>query len=419
MIHPASDASGGAGFGQGACRAAQSTAVTPSSNCTVPESPADPALAAAVNVARAAAAQEAGTDPVGAHVGVDAEPGGAATHLFEAELAGYRGWRWAATVASAGPGTPVTVSEVVLLPGPDALVAPDWVPWQQRVQAGDLGVGDIMPTPADDPRLVPAYLESDDPAVEEVEHELGLGRMRVMSRFGRLESADRWESGDFGPRSDMARSAPDRCGRCGFYLALGGSLRASFGVCGNELAPADGRVVHVEYGCGAHSEVELEITSPVPVVDLVYDDTTMDIEPALHAHEPAGEPTGQPTEELAEAVATVVDIAPEITPDMTIPLDDSEPIEQPVAVAVELMPVEEVVEPVDLAPVDVDEAVDQTPVEAAVESVESVDMVVPLEESAPIEEPAAVAVDLPPVVDQTTQTTEPPPLTEPAEPAGE
>jgi hypothetical protein len=177
--------------------------------------------------------------------------------------------------------------------------------------------------------------------------------------------------------------------------------------------------VHVEYGCGAHSEVELEITSPVPVVDLVYDDTTMDIEPALHAHEPAGEPTGQPTEELAEAVATVVDIAPEITPDMTIPLDDSEPIEQPVAVAVELMPVEEVVEPVDLAPVDVDEAVDQTPVEAAVESVESVDMVVPLEESAPIEEPAAVAVDLPPVVDQTTQTTEPPPLTEPAEPAGE
>ena len=92
--------------------------------------------------------------------------------------------------------------------------------------------------------------------------EIGLGRVRVMSRFGRLESADRWQSGDFGPRSDMARSAPDHCGRCGFYLPLAGSLRAAFGVCGNEMSPADGRVVHVEYGCGAHSEVEVEIIVP-------------------------------------------------------------------------------------------------------------------------------------------------------------
>lgn len=242
---------------------------------------ADPVLAAAVDVARASAAEEAGPEPVGRHVGVEAETGGAATHLFEADLPGYRGWRWAVTVASAGPGTPVTVSEVVLLPGPDALLAPEWVPWQQRVKAGDLGVGDLMPTEADDPRLVPAYLESDDPAVEEVEHELGLGRVRVMSRFGRLDAADRWQGGDFGPHSDMAKGAPDHCGTCGFYLPVAGSLRAAFGVCGNELSPADGRAVHVEYGCGAHSEVELETSSPVPVVDLVYDDTTMDIEPAL------------------------------------------------------------------------------------------------------------------------------------------
>jgi hypothetical protein len=261
--------------------------VTPSPNCAVPgiESAAaaevDPALAAAVDLARAAAAEEAGADLVGDHVGVDREPGGAATHLFETGLPGYRGWRWAVTVASAGPGTPVTTSEVVLLPGPDALVAPEWVPWQQRVKAGDLGVGDLMPTEADDPRLVPAYLESDDPAVEEVEREIGLGRVRVMSRFGRLEAAERWQGGDFGPRSEMARSAPDHCGTCGFYLPVAGSLRAAFGVCGNELSPADGRTVHVEYGCGAHSEVELETSSPVPVADLVYDDTTMDVEPAL------------------------------------------------------------------------------------------------------------------------------------------
>jgi hypothetical protein len=293
-------------FARRRSRAAQSTFVTPSSNCAVPgtESPTppagaqvDPALAAAVDIARAAAAEEAGTDPVGRHVGVDPETGGAATHLFEAELPGYRGWRWAVTVASAGSGTPVTISEVVLLPGPDALVAPEWVPWQQRVKPGDLGVGDLMPTEPDDPRLVPAYLESDDPAVEEVEHELGLGRVRVMSRFGRLDAADRWQAGDFGPRSDMARSAPAHCGTCGFYLPVAGSLRAAFGVCGNELSPADGHTVHVEYGCGAHSEVEVEMSSPVPVADLVYDDTTMDVEPALSAEretEPETEPENSP-----------------------------------------------------------------------------------------------------------------------------
>lgn len=260
--------------------------MTPTPNSAVPGvepvgEPVDPVLAAAVDAAHAAATEEAGQEPVGRHVGVQPESGGAATHLFEANLAGYRGWRWAVTVASAGPGTQVTVSEVVLLPGPDALVAPEWVPWQQRVKAGDLGVGDLMPTEPDDPRLVPAYLASDDPAVEEVATDAGLGRVRVMSRLGRLEASDRWHGGQFGPRSDMARSAPQRCGRCGFYLPLDGSLRAAFGVCGNELAPADGHVVHVEYGCGAHSEVELEQVSPVPVADLVYDDTTMDIEPIV------------------------------------------------------------------------------------------------------------------------------------------
>jgi Protein of unknown function (DUF3027) len=302
--------------------------VTPTPNCAVPaieppEQPAvpqpDPVLGAAVDVARAAAAQEAGDEPVGAYVGVEPEDGGAATHLFEANLPGYGGWRWAVTVASAGEGTPVTVSEVVLLPGPDALVAPEWVPWQYRVRPGDLGVGDLMPTAPDDPRLVPGYLQSDDPAVEEVAKDLGLGRPRVLSREGRLDAADRWSGGDFGPRSEMARSAPDRCGRCGFYLSLAGSLRAAFGVCGNELSPADGRVVHVEYGCGAHSEVELEAASPVPVADLVYDDTSLDY---LPRERPAAEPE---PDDLVEPAAVPDEPAAETDTDEGGPVAQAEP----------------------------------------------------------------------------------------------
>lgn len=244
-----------------------------------------PLLAAAVDVARAAAQVDAAsvtppgtaaTSVVGQHVAVHAEGADAATHLFEADYPGYRGWRWAVTVAHTGDEHPVTVSEVVLLPGPDALVAPEWVPWDQRVRAGDLGVGDLLPTAADDPRLVPGYLESDDPAVEAVARELGFGRPRVLSRDGRLDAAQRWRE-ERGPVTDMAMSAPGNCGTCGFYLPIAGSLAAAYGVCGNEYSPADGRAVHVQFGCGAHSEVEVELVPLAPVAEVVYDDAQLDM----------------------------------------------------------------------------------------------------------------------------------------------
>src|SRR5690606_41411281 len=40
----------------------------------------------------------------------------------------------------------VTVCGTVLRPGADALLAPGWVPWRERLQPGDLGVGDLLPT---------------------------------------------------------------------------------------------------------------------------------------------------------------------------------------------------------------------------------------------------------------------------------
>ena len=249
----------------------------------------DARLAAAVDLARAAAEVDAGEvapagaggPVVGPHAGVQADGPAAATHFFDANYPGYRGWRWAVTVATAGDDAPVTVSEVVLLPGPDALVAPEWVPWEQRVRAGDLGVGDLLPTAADDPRLAPGYLQSDDPAVEDVERELGLGRRRVLGRDGRLAAAQRWHE-QRGPSSDMASSAPGSCRTCGFYLPIAGSLGAAFGACGNEFAPADGQVVHAEFGCGAHSEVEVEPTPLAPVAEVVYDDAQLDVVPPAH-----------------------------------------------------------------------------------------------------------------------------------------
>src|SRR4029453_1806437 len=139
----------------------------------------------------------------------------------------------------ASPEDPVTVSEGVPVPGPEALVAPGWVPWEHRARPGALGWGDLLPAPEDDPRLVPSYVASDDPAVEDVAREIGLGRERVLSREGREQAAERWQEGPRGPGSDMARSAPGSCGTCGFFLPLAGSLRASVGVCGKpHAAPA-------------------------------------------------------------------------------------------------------------------------------------------------------------------------------------
>jgi hypothetical protein len=273
-------------------------------------------LADAVEFARATVLEHAPEDQLGAHVGVTREDAVTASHLFEAQVPGYGGWRWSVTVALAGDDEPVTASEVVLVPGPDALIAPPWVPWERRVRAGDLGVGDIFPTDENDPRLAPAYLQSDDPAVVVVAAEAGLGRVHVLSRLGRTEAAARWHGGEFGPRSDMARSAPDVCGTCGFFVPLAGSLRGVFGVCSNDIAPADGHVVDVEYGCGAHSEVEVEVTSSVPVAELVYDDSLLDYTPAPALVETAA---AEPETAVADADVSPAEVEPEVAAVAEVP----------------------------------------------------------------------------------------------------
>jgi hypothetical protein len=241
----------------------------------------DEICARAVDLARAAALEMAGADGVGEHVGMQADDERAVTHLFACQDRAYVGWRWAVTVTRASRAKVVTVSEVVLLPGPDALLAPDWVPWSERVRPGDLGVGDLMPASSDDERLVPtALLEGDDGVLDwddsagwqsigagrDIEVTLGLapddgdavprrpGRSRVLSAIGRDTTAIRWYSSEHGPSTPLARAAPGPCLTCGFLTPLAGPLGRVFGVCANEYAPDDGRVVSFDHGCGAHSE---------------------------------------------------------------------------------------------------------------------------------------------------------------------
>jgi hypothetical protein len=294
----------------------------------------DEACAQAVDLARGAAGEMAGPSQVGEHLGVTADGDRVVTHRFSCLDPAYRGWCWAVTVARASRAKNVTIDETLLVPGPEAILAPDWVPWKERVLPGDLGVGDLLPAPPDDARLVPAAsLEGDDgvsdwgetawalpgtepedlvpvPSAEPVaegpddDYDVasedfdstgfdGTGfdgtetaaavavaagadsagadyagadvarddvledrppRARVLSAIGRDDTALRWYTSEHGPKSPLANAAPGLCSGCGFLVRLGGPLGRVFGVCANEYAPDDGRVVSVDHGCGAHSE---------------------------------------------------------------------------------------------------------------------------------------------------------------------
>ena len=230
-------------------------------------------LLSAVEFAREAAVAEVGTDHIGEHLGAVVEDDRLVAHSFACLNRAYRGWQWTITLTRATPESEPTVIDVVLLPGADAIVPPAWKPWSERVEAGDLGAGDVLPTPRDDVRLIAGFSGADDlegladlSPLSPSQWELGLGRVRVLSAWGRDDATDRWQTGDFGPATPMARQASHECATCGFMLPVGGAIGQLFALCANAMSPADGRVVSLAYGCGAHSEVELEV-EPDALID--------------------------------------------------------------------------------------------------------------------------------------------------------
>jgi hypothetical protein len=257
-------------------------------------------LTGAVDLARAAIVEGSGDDTVGDYLGAGYEDPNSATHRFLARLPGYQGWQWAVVVAGYPGADHATVSEVVLVPGPESLLAPDWLPWDQRVRPGDLSPGDLLAPPSQDPRLVPGFMATGDPQVDETAAEIGLGRRQVMSAWGRDDSAQRWHDGDYGPRAQMAQSTKRICRDCGFFLPLAGSLGTMFGVCGNELS-ADGHVVDSEYGCGAHSDTPAPAGSGSPMYD-PYDDGVLDV-----SEKPAEVPAAEVADEQTAGVEPAVE----------------------------------------------------------------------------------------------------------------
>ncbi|MGA4841190.1 DUF3027 domain-containing protein [Streptomyces sp. G45] len=311
-----------------------SAATTRSRTQRTPRTP-DRLCAEAVGFARAAAEEAAAPGVVGEHVEVVVEGDRVVTHLFECKEPGYRGWRWAVTVARASRAKVVTLDETVLLPGPDALLAPEWVPWSERLRPGDMGPGDLLPTDADDLRLEPGFTGEDAPppnsvlseelaerveaedaevtdgapaeiaptpargSLAAVAEELGMRRARVLSRYGLHTAADRWDEG-YGAKTPMAQAAPASCVSCGFLVPIGGSLGQAFGVCANEFGPADGHVVSLSYGCGGHSEAAVMPKPPRPAPP-VLDETKLDPLPLHPAADTGSVTPPDATEDLGHS----------------------------------------------------------------------------------------------------------------------
>ena len=242
----------------------------------------DAVLEDAVDVARAGAEAVAYPRPVGEHVGFEMVSERLATHYFASTDAGYVGWCWAVTVARVPRGRVATVCEVDMTPREGALLAPEWVPWEERLRPSDISRDDVLPYKADDERLEQGFEDtSEDPDLPVV-RELGLGRPRVLSQEGIDQAAKRWYESARGPKS--GRRPRNTCSSCGFLMKMSGGMRTMFGVCANEWATDDGAVVSLDHTCGSHSETDVPKNGTVwPVRPSRVNEGALDAEPMPRA----------------------------------------------------------------------------------------------------------------------------------------
>ncbi|MFF1384460.1 DUF3027 domain-containing protein [Arthrobacter sp. NPDC058288] len=146
----------------------------------------DAVLAAAVDFARAAVEGIAPAEQIGQHLGAKSEGDRVVTHLFESRLAGYQGWQWYAVITRNSRSKVITVNELGLLPSEDSILAPEWVPWAERVRPEDAqedessaDIVDAGPSVSEGDELADADDEdavSDDGAGDAPEDESGSAR---------------------------------------------------------------------------------------------------------------------------------------------------------------------------------------------------------------------------------------------------
>lgn len=106
---------------------------------------------ALVDTARAGLLEITPEANIGVLLSQETNDEGVSTILFASAMLGYPDWHWTVSVAQL-PDEEPTVLEAELMPGEGSLLAPDWVPWADRLEdykaaqaaiaAGELAAGD-------------------------------------------------------------------------------------------------------------------------------------------------------------------------------------------------------------------------------------------------------------------------------------
>jgi hypothetical protein len=101
-------------------------------------------LSEAQEFARAALVAVTPESTIGAFTDEVDEGDGVTSYRFETTMPGYPGWNWTATIARLADAEP-TIVETELVPAEGALLAPDWIPWSDRMddyRAAQAALGD-------------------------------------------------------------------------------------------------------------------------------------------------------------------------------------------------------------------------------------------------------------------------------------
>jgi hypothetical protein len=110
---------------------AAADAATPAEDDEVWE--ADEVLAAATDQARSALELITPADTIGEPLGYIVEGEHLLSLLFDCLMTGYPGWRWTVSLSRVDADAEPQVLETELTPGDEALLAPEWVPWSDRL----------------------------------------------------------------------------------------------------------------------------------------------------------------------------------------------------------------------------------------------------------------------------------------------
>ncbi|MDR0950784.1 MAG: DUF3027 domain-containing protein [Candidatus Ancillula sp.] len=175
---------------------------------------------------------------------------------FASKFKAYPDWKFVVILQQLNDEDEITITESTFQPRENAFIAPEWIPWKERLQPSDMSEIDYNEFQQDDENL-DLILEDLNKEEQTKLNNLAVEKNRILNVLGRSETAARWYEGVHGPKTASTRIALANCQTCGFYLPLEGDIGQMFGVCANAWSRDDGRVVSADHGCGMHSETDL------------------------------------------------------------------------------------------------------------------------------------------------------------------